>query len=105
MGPYKHGSRDSRRSWRGQFLAEEDDLNFTDELTHEKPEEAPKATGTNNHESFVSIDIPPITPDNFPTMTTEDDSVSTFHPKAIVEELNILSDPTTTYTKKLPRNQ
>jgi hypothetical protein len=48
----------------------------------------------------VSIDIPPITPDYFPTMTTVDDSVSTFYPKAIIEELNILSDPTTTYTKK-----
>jgi hypothetical protein len=44
-----------------QFLAEDDDLNFTDEPTHERPQENSSPKG-NNTENFVSIDMPTSTP-------------------------------------------
>jgi hypothetical protein len=40
-------------------------------------------------EGFVSIDAPTTNPENFPSMTTEDGSVSTFHPIVLHEDDNL----------------
>jgi hypothetical protein len=68
-----------------QFLAEDDELNFTDEPTHEKPI-LTQTMGT--QETLISLDIPAHTPENFPSMNAEDNSVSTFHPKLFTEEVD-----------------
>jgi hypothetical protein len=62
-----------------QILAEDNELNFTDKPTHEKPENI--ITGVSTQETFMSNDILTHTPENFPSMQAEDDSVSTLHPK------------------------
>jgi hypothetical protein len=58
-------------------------LNFTDKPTHEKPENI--TPGVSTPETFIYINIPTHTPENFPSMQAEDDSVSTFHPKLFEE--------------------
>lgn len=61
----------------GEFLAADDDLNLSDEPTHErKPAGHDKKEKENDK---VSFDIPEFTPANLPKNNNETDSVSTFH--------------------------
>jgi hypothetical protein len=55
-----------------EFLAADDELNLTDEPTQEKPNRQPRDNPD------ISVEIPNFIPNNFPSMNTEDDSVSTF---------------------------
>jgi hypothetical protein len=60
----------------GEFLAADDDLNLSDEQTHDKPS---TEKGKRENEK-VSFDILDFTPANFPELNNDIDSVSTFHP-------------------------
>ena len=60
-----------------EFLAEEDDLNLSDEPTQEKKA---NATEWPNKNDQVQFEIPEFIPPNFPSMNPDTDSVSTFHP-------------------------
>jgi len=60
-----------------EFLAEEDDLNLSDEPTQEKKA---NATEWPNKNDQVQFEIPDFFPPNFPSMNPDTDSVSTFHP-------------------------
>ena len=62
-----------------QLLAEDDNLNFTDEPTYEKLGDKQHTLRIIDDLTFVSMSNPS-TPENFPTMQTEENSVSTFHP-------------------------
>jgi hypothetical protein len=72
-----------------KLLAEDDDLNFTDEPTLEK-----QATSYQDvsQEPLVSVNIPPFSVEHMPSMRAEDDSISTFHPGNSVDLTN-LQDP------------
>jgi len=59
-----------------EFLAADDNLNLSDEPTHDKPS---IEKGKKENEK-VSFDIPEFTPVNFPELNNDIDSVSTFHP-------------------------
>jgi len=59
-----------------EFLAADDELNFTDEPTQERPE-IRKSTNA----SQIEVEMPSFIPDNFPSMHIDDDSISTFHPR------------------------
>jgi len=63
------------------LLAEDDDLNFTNEPTLEKPDRSELLEG-NETDSIVSVQIPPVSSEHIPQIGREDDSVSTFHPGA-----------------------
>jgi len=68
----------------GEFLSADDDLNLSDEPTHEKlPASCP---GKDNEQ--VAFDIPEFTPANFPEMNNDTDSLSTFHPKRSDSQFN-----------------
>ncbi len=62
-----------------QLLAEDDNLNFTDEPTYEKLVDKQHTLRIIDDLTFVSMSDPS-TPENFPSMQTEENSVSTFHP-------------------------
>jgi hypothetical protein len=72
-----------------KLLAEDDDLNFTDEPTLEK-----QATPYQDvsQEPQVSVNIPPFSVEHMPSMRAEDDSISTFYPGNNVDLTN-LQDP------------
>ncbi len=77
----------------GEFLSADDDLNLSDEPTHERlPVSGPE---TDNDQ--VAFDIPEFTPANFPEMNNDTDSLSTFHPKKSDSQCNLdkVSDETT----------
>jgi hypothetical protein len=63
------------------LLAEDDDLNFMDEPTMEKPmlEEKQDAPG-----SVVTMNIPSFPAEHIPSMAQDEDSISTFHPGRVV---------------------
>jgi len=63
------------------LLAEDDDLNFTNEPTLEKPDSSELLEG-NETDPIVSVQIPPVSSEHIPQIGREDDSVSTFHPGA-----------------------
>jgi hypothetical protein len=73
------------------LLADDDDLNFTDEPTHKKPGDSAQAT---LDQDFISMNVPVIS-ENFPTMHSED-SVSTFHPNKGRDVVCIDDEDTTT---------
>jgi hypothetical protein len=64
-----------------EFLAEDNDLNLSDEPTQEKTE---RMTGVGHRlqSDRVQFDIPDFTPTNFPDMNNDADFVLTFHPSA-----------------------
>jgi hypothetical protein len=62
------------------LLAEDDDLNFTNEPTLEK--ETNQATMEN--EPVVTMNIPEFLSEYIPSMAQESDSISTFHPKKVI---------------------
>jgi len=62
------------------LLAEDDDLNFTNEPTLEK--EINQATMEN--EPVVTMNIPEFPSEYMPSMVQESDSISTFHPKRVI---------------------
>jgi hypothetical protein len=77
----------------GEFLSADDNLNLSDEPTHERlPVSGPE---TDNDQ--VAFDIPEFTPANFPEMNNDTDSLSTFHPKKSDSQCNLdkVSDETT----------
>jgi len=61
------------------LLAADDELNFSDEPTHELPTTTASNTQIATPETFIAIDIPPFPSENFPAVNKED-SISTFHP-------------------------
>jgi hypothetical protein len=77
----------------GEFLSADDDLNLSDEPTHERL----PASGPETDNDQVSFDIPEFTPANFPEMNNDTDSLSTFHPKRPDSQSNLdkVSDETT----------
>lgn len=68
------------------LLAEDDDLNFTDEPTLEKVEDQI----TENNEPVVNVHIPEFPAEHMPSMQPDEDSVSTFHPG---KTINLTDDP------------
>jgi len=84
------------------LLAEDDDLNFTDEPTMEK------AKATDNHldepdhqEAFVSVQVPNFSAEHMPSMNLDEDSVSTFHHG---NTINLEEDPASDEEKSSPIN-
>jgi hypothetical protein len=77
----------------GEFLSADNDLNLSDEPTHERL----PASGPETDNDQVAFDIPKFTPANFPEMNNETDSLSTFHPKRSDSQCNLdkVSDETT----------
>jgi hypothetical protein len=75
------------------LLAKDDELNFTDESTLEKPEvHKPKNPAD---QQTVSVNIPPFPIEHMPSMQQDDDSISTFHPGnlgQIIEETDLDED-------------
>jgi len=71
------------------LLAEDDDLNFTNEPTLEKvkPDETEQAA-----DPVVEMEVPNFPPEHMPSMKPDDDSVSTFHPGATAINLTEESD-------------
>jgi hypothetical protein len=57
------------------FLAEDDDLNFTDEPTLDKELSPPKKT----QDPAVDVQVPEFPVELMPSMRQDDDSISTFH--------------------------
>jgi hypothetical protein len=57
------------------LLAEDDDLNFTDEPTTEKV-----AANSTSQDPLVEMQVPSFPLDLMPSMQAEEDSISTFHP-------------------------
>jgi len=81
-----------------EFLAANDELNFTNEPTQERPESR-KSTNT----SQIEVEMPSFIPDDFPSMQIDDDSNSTFHPrpppdKVSYEDFNPIPTSTSTST-------
>jgi hypothetical protein len=67
-----------------KLLAEDDELNFTDEPTykhHVNEADDNKPAG----QSQISMDIPSFPIENMPSLQPDDDSVSTFHPRKTVD--------------------
>jgi hypothetical protein len=83
-----------------KLLAEDDELNFTDEPTLENPE----FTSPQDSQQNVSINIPSLPIEHIPSMRQDDDLISTFHPGKlgqIIEENDPEEDmvpPTATHT-------
>jgi hypothetical protein len=82
------------------LLAEDDNLNFTDEPTTEK------AKATDNHqdepdhqEAFVSVQVPDFPAEHMPSMNLDEDSVSTFHHG---NTINLEEDPDSNEEKSSP---
>jgi len=71
------------------LLAEDDDLNFTNEPTLEKvkPDKTEQAA-----DPVVEMEVPNFPPEHMPSMKPDDDSVSTFHPGATAINLTEESD-------------
>jgi hypothetical protein len=63
------------------LLAEDDDLNFTDEPTMEKPTLEEKQ---DSPDSLVTMNIPSFPSEHIPCMAQDEDSISTFHPGQVV---------------------
>jgi len=63
------------------LLAEDDDLNFTDEPTMEKPTLEEKQ---DSPDSVVTMNIPSFPSEHIPSMAQDEDSISTFHPGRVV---------------------
>jgi hypothetical protein len=59
------------------LLAEDEDLNFTDEPTMEKAKDTD--CQQKNSEAFVSAQVPDFPAEHIPAMNPDEDSVSTFH--------------------------
>ena len=70
------------------LLAEDDDLNFTDEPT---PEKASKVD-EEYQDPVVSMEIPPFSTEHIPSMRVDEDSISTFHPGNTVNLTDDLSE-------------
>ena len=70
------------------LLAEDDDLNFTDEPT---PEKASKVD-EEYQDPVVSMEIPPFSTEHLPSMRADEDSISTFHPGNTVNLTDDLSE-------------
>jgi len=67
------------------LLAEDDDLNFTNEPTLEKP------TPDNNRKEedhVVTLNIPDFPQEYIPSMAKDGDSISTFHPGRVTDRTN-----------------
>jgi hypothetical protein len=62
------------------LLAEDDDLNFTNEPTLEKPSTDTLKEG----DPVVTMNIPSFPSEHMPAMTQDADSISTFHPGKVV---------------------
>ncbi len=72
------------------LLAKDDNLNFTDEPTMEKPEVHNSKNPAD--QQTVSVNIPPFPIEHMPSMQQDDDSISTFHPGnlgQIIEEMDL----------------
>jgi hypothetical protein len=61
------------------LLAEDDDLNFTDEPTTDKVKVPEAHQNTDSQDTYVSVQIPDFSSEHIPSMNPDDDSVSTFH--------------------------
>jgi hypothetical protein len=95
------------------LLAEDDDLNFTNEPTLEKlkPDKTEQSA-----DPVVEMEVPSFPPEHMPSMKPNDDSVSTFHPGATtinlteesdeddeVEEEHLMQKPTNTSSVSILR--
>jgi len=74
-----------------EFLSADDDLNLSDEPTQEKPSK--EVQENENENEHVAFDIPEFTPVNFPSITNNEDSVSTFHPSRTSRNKQQISAP------------
>ena len=63
------------------LLAEDDDLDFMDEPTMEKPMLEEKQDAP---DSVVTMNIPSFPAEHIPSMAQDEDSISTFHPGRVV---------------------
>jgi hypothetical protein len=84
------------------LLAEDDDLNFTDEPTMEKVKATDIHQDEPNHEeAFVSVQVPNFSAEHMPSMNLDEDSVSTFHHG---NTINLEEDPVSDEEKSSPIN-
>jgi hypothetical protein len=67
------------------LLAEDDDLNFTNEPTLEKPKPDDKKE---DGDPVVTMNIPGFPSEHIPTMAQDGDSISTFHPGKVMDLTN-----------------
>jgi hypothetical protein len=68
-----------------KLLAEDDELNFTDEPTYKHQVTGEEVNQNSNVPPHVSIDIPSFPAVHMPSLRPDDDSVSTFHPRNAVD--------------------
>jgi hypothetical protein len=68
-----------------KLLAEDDELNFTDEPTYKHQTSGEEVNQNSNVHPQVSIDISSFPAGHMPSLRPDDDSVSTFHPKNAVD--------------------
>jgi hypothetical protein len=74
-----------------EFLSADEDLNLSDKPTQEKPSK--EVQENENENKHVAFDIPEFTPVNFPSITNDVDSVSTFHPSRTSRNKQQISAP------------
>jgi len=68
-----------------KLLAEDDELNFTDEPTYKHQATGEEVNQNSNVHPQVSIDIPSFPAVHMPSLCPDEDSVSTFHPRNAVD--------------------
>jgi hypothetical protein len=84
------------------LLAEDDDVNFTDEPTMEKAKAMDNHQDEPDHqEAFVSVQVPNFPAEHMPSMNLDEDSVSTFHHG---NTINLEEDPASDEEKSSPIN-
>jgi hypothetical protein len=84
------------------LLAEDNDLNFTNEPTTEKAKATDNHQDEPNHqEAFVSVHVPVFPAEHMPSMNLDEDSVSTFHHG---NTINLEEDPDYNEEKSSPIN-
>jgi len=68
-----------------KLLAEDDELNFTDEPTYKHQVTGEEVSQNSNVPPHVSIDIPSFPTEYMPSLRPDDNSVSSFHPRNAVD--------------------